>query len=73
MPLMMLNQGESGIIVNIKRSDKLKKKLNEMGLVEGTKISIISNSNKSAFILDVRGSRLVIDFDLASNIIVRAA
>lgn len=73
MPLMMLNQGQSGIIKDIRRGDKLKKKLYDMGLVEGTRISVVSGGNKGAFILDVRGSRLVIDLALANHIIVEAA
>lgn len=70
MPLAMANQGQEVILQNINWGPKMKKKLQDMGLTPGVKISVISNDTNGSFIINVRGSRLVLGGVVAQQIMV---
>ncbi|QEK13330.1 ferrous iron transport protein A [Crassaminicella thermophila] len=73
MPLSMVNQGQDAILNCINWGPKLKKKLRDMGLTPGVKINVISNDTKGAFIINLRGSRLVLGSVVAQQIMVDLA
>lgn len=68
MPLMNLKSGQQGILKEINWGDKLKHKLQEMGLTPGTPVSMITNGKRGPVILDVRGSRLALGRGIVSKI-----
>ncbi|WXR62399.1 FeoA family protein [Peptostreptococcaceae bacterium AGR-M142] len=70
MPLAMLSQGDSAVVKAIKWGNEMKKRLTGMGLIEGSPIKLISSSGKDGFILDVKGSRLVVGRTVALKILV---
>ncbi|WFD09930.1 FeoA family protein [Tepidibacter hydrothermalis] len=70
MPLAMANQGQEVVLQNINWGPKMKKKLQDMGLTPGVKISVISNDTNGSFIVNVRGSRLVLGGVVAQQIMV---
>lgn len=63
-------KGDSFIIISIESEFKIKKRLQDMGLTQGVKVKIMSFYSNNAFILNVRGSRVVIGRDIAEKIIV---
>jgi ferrous iron transport protein A len=68
---MILSNGKKGeqfTIINIDTELKIKKRLQDMGLTQGIKIKIMSYYSNNAFILNVRGSRVVIGKDIAEKI-----
>lgn len=70
MPLSMVNSGQSVILKSIRWGPKLRKKLYDMGLTEGVKMTVISDNINGAFIINVRGSRVVLGSSLTNQIIV---
>ncbi|WP_099189839.1 FeoA family protein [Tepidibacter mesophilus] len=70
MPLAMANPGQEVVLQTINWGPKMKKKLQDMGLTPGVKISVISNETNGAFIVNVRGSRLVLGGVVAQQIMV---
>lgn len=73
MPLAMTGSGQEVVLKAINWGPKMKKRLQDMGLTPGVKVSVISNNNNGAFILDVRGSRLVLGGMVAHQILVDIA
>ncbi len=72
----MLSNGKKGeqfTIINIDADLKIKKRLQDMGLTQGIRIKIMSHYSNNAFILNVRGSRVVIGKDIADKIHVEAS
>lgn len=70
MPLSMVDIGQEVILKAINWGPKMKKRLESLGLTPGVVLSVISNDTSGAFILNVRGSRLVIAGSVTQQIIV---
>ncbi|MFZ5969276.1 MAG: FeoA family protein [Bacillota bacterium] len=73
MPLAMAKIGEEVVLKQILWGPKMKKKLEDMGLTPGVRINVISNDLNGAFIVNVRGSRLVLGGVVTQQIMVDAA
>lgn len=70
--LSYLNEGDEGEIVLINAGRSATQRLNEMGLVPGTKIKLLRKGIlKGPIEISVRNSNLVIGGGLASKIYVR--
>jgi len=72
MPLAMAKVGEEVVLREILWGSKMKKKLEDMGLTPGVRINVISNDLNGAFIINVRGSRLVLGGAVTHQILVEA-
>ena len=70
MPLSMTSVGQEVVLKAINWGPKMKKRLESLGLTPGIKISVISNDSNGAFILNVRGSRLVLGGSVTQQILV---
>ena len=70
MPLSMAKVGEEVVLREILWGPKLRKKLEDMGLTPGVRLNVISNDLHGAFILNVRGSRLVLGGSVTQQIMV---
>lgn len=70
MPLSMAKVGQDVILKAINWGPKMKKRLQDMGLTPGVKISIISNDTNGSFIVNVRDSRLVLGAVVAQQILI---
>lgn len=73
MALAMVNIGQEVTIKAINWGPKMKKRLESLGLTVGVKVSIISNDSNGAYILNVRGSRLVLGGSVTQQIEVEVA
>jgi len=70
MPLYMIDSGNEVTLKGITRGDRLKKKLQDMGLTIGVKFSVVSNHRNGPMIVDVRGTRLALGRGIVSKILV---
>ncbi len=69
MPLTLAPVGETKSIMKIKGNEKVKKHLENLGFVESGDVQVISKLNGN-MIVNVKGSRVAIDRELAMKIIV---
>ncbi|MBR2257367.1 MAG: ferrous iron transport protein A [Blautia sp.] len=67
MPVTMADPGATVSIARITGKDEAKRHLNELGLVEGDQITVISN-NGGNVILQVKDSRIALDEKMANRI-----
>ena len=72
MPLCFGQPGHSYKIVHISQNDKLRRHLGHLGLVENETISL-QQSIRQNLIIEVKGSRIALDRQLASRIQVQEA
>ncbi len=69
MPLSMVNEGEANVIARVGGKDETRRFLENLGLVAGTEVTVISTINGN-MILNVRDSRVAIGKDMANKIMV---
>lgn len=67
MPLMLAPVGETVIIVKLAGDEKTKKHLENLGLVAGGEVKVLSRTGGGVVVL-VKESRLALDSDLAAHI-----
>lgn len=70
MPLTMLPIGKEAVINECRAKDDTRKFLENLGIVPGVMISVISEM-KGNLIVNVRGSRLALNRGVAQQLIVR--
>ena len=70
MPLVMMNMGERCTIYKIGGKEETKKFLESLGFVTGGTVTVISEAGGN-LIVDVKGSRIAIDRDMAAKIMVQ--
>lgn len=68
MPLSKISTGKSVIIDSIDFDHKLRRKLQDMGLTPGVKLSVVSKSLLGPLVIDVRGTRVALGKGIVSNI-----
>lgn len=73
MPLSMVDIGQEVVLEAINWGPKMKKRLESLGLTPGVELSVISNDTNGSFILNVRGSRLVLGGSVTQQILVQVA
>ena len=69
LPLTFATTGEENIIHKIGGNDELKKHLESLGFVAGSRVRVISSLGKN-IIVSVKDSRVAISRDAASKIMV---
>ena len=70
MPLTMLDVGREAVISDCRAKDTTKKFLEDLGIVPGTPISIVSEMGGN-LIVSVRGTRLALNRGVAQQLIVK--
>ena len=70
MPLSMMRNNEESVIAELRGTSELKKRLNDLGFVKGSKVKVIQGSKKGSIIVKILDSKLVINLSVAQNIIV---
>ena len=67
MPITMAGPGESILVKRITGKDETRRHLNELGLMEGDMITVVSN-NFGNLILQVKDGRIALDERMAMRI-----
>jgi ferrous iron transport protein A len=70
MPLTMLSIGKEAVVYLLKTKNKTKKFLEELGIIPGTPISVISELDGN-LIVSLRGSRIAINRGVAQQVLVQ--
>lgn len=69
MPIAIAPQGRELMIKKVGADDKVKKHLQELGISEGSKVTLISSSGGNVIVI-VKEGRLCLDRTLAGKILV---
>ena len=67
LPIRAMEAGETVKIIKISGKDETKRHLNELGISEGDRATVVQNNNGN-LILHVKGGRIAIDEKLAMRI-----
>lgn len=70
MPLALAPQGETMQIVKVSANDKVSRHLENLGIVSGADIALLSESNGN-MIVRIGDTRLALDSSVARAIVVR--
>ncbi|MGB5823935.1 MAG: FeoA domain-containing protein [Proteocatella sp.] len=70
MPLSMAGSNKDVVVVDFNGTSDVRKRLNELGMVKGSKIKIIQGSKNGSMLIKVLNSKLVINISTAHNVIV---
>lgn len=69
MPLVIAPEGQEFLIKKVSGDGKIKKHLESLGIVEDQKIRVLNHGTSGTIVL-VNSTRLALDCDIASKIIV---
>ncbi len=69
MPLSMLSLGEERSIIRVNGKNEVKKFLENLGFVSGTKVAVVSKVDEN-LIVNVKNTRVAIGKDMANKILV---
>ncbi|MGN0374744.1 MAG: ferrous iron transport protein A [Butyrivibrio sp.] len=72
MTLNECKKGNTYIIKNIMVEDRIIRRLEALGLIDGTRIDLLNKKRYGAVIIKVRGTRIALGKDLAMGIEVSA-
>ena len=72
MPLSMATQGDTVEVAMVRAGWGLQRRLADMGLTPGVKVSLLSSHKPGPVVIDVRGSRLALGYGVAHKIMVVA-
>ena len=71
---MTLYEGKTGRkyrVESMETGEEVTRRLQALGLIEGTSLSLLNSKKKGALILYVRGTRLALGKDISSHILVK--
>jgi len=68
MPLKSVQSGKTVVLKDIDWGQKLRKKLEDMGLTPGVRFKVISGEDFGPCIIEVRGTRLALGRNIVSKI-----
>jgi ferrous iron transport protein A len=71
---MTLEEGKIGneySVLEIKIEGSTKRRLESLGMTEGTKVSVLNNKKNGTLIFKVRGTRLAIGKEIAESIVIK--
>ena len=69
MPLSMMEAGEPNVIKKVGGREKTRLFLEKLGFVEGSVVTVVAE-NAGNLIVNIKDSRVAIDKDMASKILV---
>ena len=69
-PLSKVRTGEKARLVTIEAGRGLNNRLASMGLVSDVEISVVSNSHPGPFVINVKGSKVMLGRGMANKIMV---
>jgi len=69
--LLNLDVGEKGVVVRIVGGMTACRRLNELGLVPGTKIEMVNKINSGPVMIRVKGSKLALGRGMATKVYIK--
>lgn len=71
-PLSAVRSGETVRLASIEAGRGLNSRLASMGLVPNTEITVVNNGHPGPFVINVKGSRMMLGRGMAHKIMVRS-
>ncbi|WP_048056033.1 FeoA family protein [Pyrococcus sp. ST04] len=71
VPLTALNEGEAGVVIDIRGGPNARAKLIAMGIAPGVTIRVIKGRGPGPMIVAVGSSRIALGWGIANKILVR--
>ncbi len=68
--LSTIGPGETVILKNVTAGDELRTRLAAMGMFTNAEITVVSNSMKGPFVVNVKGSKIALGRKMAEKIVV---
>lgn len=68
--LAQLGRGQSGVVQGVKGGFGMVRRLAALGIIPGTRVTVLSNSFRGPLIVEARGSRLALGRGEAMRVIV---
>ena len=68
LPLSLLSEGETGIVVNLNGGRAFQEKMISMGITRGSCVEILSGTPGKALLVMIGNTRLALGFGLAHKI-----
>lgn len=69
-PLSKVRAGETVKLVSIEAGRGLNSRLASMGLVPNVKITVVNNSQPGPFVINVKGSKVILGRGMANKIMI---
>ncbi len=69
-PLSTIRAGQTVTIASIQAGRGLNSRLASMGLVHGTKITVVNNDRPGPFVISIKGSKMMLGRGMAHKIMV---
>lgn len=70
MQLLFASKGETGEVSDVIGSERTRRRLTDMGFVEGARVRMVSSSH-GCFIVEIMGTKIALDAVSASMVMVR--
>lgn len=64
---------DSYVVTGITMEENIMRRLEALGIIEGTKLTLMNRKRNGAFIIKVRGTRWAVGKDIAKGILVKPA
>lgn len=69
--LTEVSENTNVILNTLRNKRRLRRKLQEMGLTEGVRFKVVSNTNNGPVVVNVRGSKLALGYGMSKKILVK--
>lgn len=70
--LNQLTKGDKGVVTKINGSEEIRKRMTEQGILPGVEITVFSATPGNASIIQIKGSRVMIDKDTSDKVFIDA-
>ena len=71
VPLLSLNPGERGVVVDLRGGPNFRSRLYAMGLAPGAIVRVLENYPRGPVIVEAGGTRLALGKGMAAKVLVR--
>ncbi len=71
-PLSQFSKGNKGIVTKIEGSEEIRKRMTEQGILPGVEVTVFSANPGNASIIQIEGSRVMIDNDTSDKVLIDA-
>ncbi len=70
IPLAMLSEGSSGVVVEVRGGRGLVRRLSDMGFTPGAEVFVLKSVSPGPILVGVRGSRIALGRGVAMRVLV---
>ena len=72
-PLSILSHGEEGVVVQLRGTEELRRRLVEQGVIPGARLQLVHSSPETGVVVRIGETRLMLGRSTAGRVLVRPA